>query len=156
MVDTQYLKQAVEPFIVSWVSQHIGIPLQKKRVTVGARMDGTIVHFEFDGVSENGDIGVLVSASHTVKPGGTRKLHVDASILLRAPFNRRIMAFMDKSVMINFVNKCDGLLPLGAIELMFCDCLPLEMESQIAKIHTEAKAEVGDRGKSWNPGGKRR
>jgi hypothetical protein len=122
MADTQYLKKVVEPHIVSWVSQHIGILLQKRRVPVGTRMDGSPAHFEFDGVSLDGNVGLLVSASYTIKPGGTRKLHVDASILLQTPFHRRIMAFVNDSVRTNFINKCDGLLPLGAIELMLCDC----------------------------------
>src|SRR5258708_6142803 len=118
MADSTYLKNAVEPFIVQWVSRRIGVAFQPRCVPVGPRTDGTLVHFEFDGVSDDGQIGLLVSSSHTVKAGGTRKLHVDASILLRAAFERRIMAFVSEDVRLNFVNKCDGLLELSKIEML--------------------------------------
>ena len=89
MADSTYLKNVVEPFIVQWVSRRIGVALQRQPFPVGPRTDGAPANFEFDGVSEDGQTGLLVSASHTVKPGGTRKLHVDASLLLRAAFQRR-------------------------------------------------------------------
>ena len=57
----------------------------------------------------------MVSTSLTLKPGGERKLHKDASILLNAPFERRIMAFISDDTRANFLNKCDGLLPLRKI-----------------------------------------
>jgi len=115
-----------------------------------------MVQFVFDGISEDRQTGLLVSASHTVKPGGTRKLHVDASILLRAGFQRRIMAFVSADVRQNFLNKCDGLLELSKIEMLVCDELPPEMLAGISKFQAEAKSEVGDKGKQWKPGGQRR
>src|SRR5882672_4215588 len=98
MADSSYLKHVVEPFVVGWVSRRIGVPLAKRRVAVGPRTDATPVHFEFDGVSENGQVGLLVTTTLTVKPGGTRKLHVDASILLHTAFTRRLMAFISEDV----------------------------------------------------------
>lgn len=156
MADSSYLKKQVEPFMVRWVSRRIGIPLEKRRVAVGKCMDGRLAHFEFDGVSEDGQVGLLVSASQTIKPGGTWKLHADASVLLRTAFRRRMMAFISEDVRLNFVNKCDGLLPLRDMEMFVCDELPPEMSAAIACFQAQAKAEVGDRGKKWKPGGKRR
>lgn len=156
MADSTYLKNVVEPFIVQWVSRRIGVALQPRRFPVGPRTDGTLVQFAFDGISKDGQTGLLVSTSHTVKPGGTRKLHVDASILLRAGFQRRIMAFVSDDVRLNFLNKCDGLLELSKIEMLVCDELTPEMQSAIAKFQAEAKSEVGDKGKQWKPGGQRR
>jgi hypothetical protein len=123
---------------------------------VGTRMDGTPVHFAFDGVSADKTTGLLVSTSQTVKPGGVRKLHVDASILLQTRFDRRIMAFINEDVKTNFLNKCDGLLPLGQIEMLVCDALPAEVSQAIGKFQSEAKAEVGDKGRVWKTGGKRK
>jgi hypothetical protein len=153
MANSSYLKNVVEPFIVQWVSRRIGLMFQPRRFPVGLRTDGTLVHFEFDGVSEDGRTGLLVSTSHTVKPGGTRKLHVDASILLRAGFKRRIMAFVSDDVRQNFLNKCDGLLELSKIEMLVCNELTPELQAGIAKFQAEAKSEVGDKGKQWKPGG---
>lgn len=156
MADSSYLKQVVEPFVAKWVSRQVGVPLTKRRVKVGPRQDGTHVHFEFDGVSEDGQIGLLISTSQTVKPGGTRKLHVDASILLNTPFSRRMMAFISDDIRLNFVNKCDGLLPLNRIEMLLCDEMSPEMTAAVAEFQATAKAEVGDQGKQWKPGGRRR
>lgn len=156
MADSTYLKNVVEPFIVQWVSRHIGVALQPCRFPVGPRTDGTPVHFAFDGVSSDGQTGLLVSTSMTVKPGGTRKLHVDASILLHAAFQRRIMAFVSNDVHQNFLNKCDGLLELSKIEMLVCNELTPEMQAGITKFQAEAKSEVGDKGKQWKPGGQRR
>jgi hypothetical protein len=156
MADSTYLKNVVEPFVVAWVSQQIGMPLSRRRIVVGPRGDGTPVRFEFDGVSSGGDIGLLVSTTQTVKPGGTRKLHMDASILLSTSFSRRLMAFISEDVRLNFVNKCDGLLPLRHIEMFVVDALPPEMSAMVSRFQSEAKAEVGDRGRQWKPGGQRR
>ena len=155
MADSTYLTQVVEPFVVDWVSQRIGIKLQPRQVVIGPRTDGTLVHFAFDGVSDDGKTGLLVSTSLTVKPGGTRKLHVDASILLNAPFQRRLMAFISDDVRVNFLNTCDGLLPLRHIETLVCDALPAEMRKAIAEFLAEAKSEVGDKGKQWKLRGRR-
>jgi hypothetical protein len=119
VADSSYPTKTVEPFVVNWVSRRIGVKLQSKQVAVGPRKDGTPVHFTFDGVSEDGQIGLLVSTSQTVKPGRTRKLHMDASILLHAPFRRRLMAFISEDVRLNFLNKSDGLLPLVTLR---CSC----------------------------------
>jgi hypothetical protein len=109
------------------LSERIGIPLKTRQVPVGKRANGEWVNFAFDGVSDDGKVGVLVSASYTVKPGGTRKPHVDPSILLEAPFARRFMIFVNHDVMTNFVNRCDGLLQLAKIEMDVCEDLPAEM-----------------------------
>ena len=156
MANSTYLKSVVEPFVVGWVSERIGVPLTRRRVAVGPRMDATTVHFEFDGVSAGGEVGLLVSTTQTVKPGGIHKLHKDASILLNTPFHRRLMAFISEDVCLNFVNKCDGLLPLRQIELLVCDALPPEMSAEVARFQAQAKTEVGDQGKLWRPGGRRR
>jgi hypothetical protein len=154
IVDTYYLKQCVEPHIVARISERIGVPLQRGRVPIGPRADDRLVHFEFDGVSQDQQVGLLVSYSQTIKPGGVRKLHVDASILLFAPFTRRLMAFISDDVYSNFLNKCDGLLPLSRIEMFVCngDDLPIEMSARIAEIYSAAKTEVGDKGKRWKLG----
>ena len=156
MADTTYLKKTVEPFIVDWVSRRIGIPLKPTRAAVGKNTDGQWVHFAFDGVSDDQRVGLLVSTSNTVKPGGIRKLHVDASVLLQVPFSRRFMAFVSDDVCRNFLNKCDGLLPLRDIEMLVCNEIPAGMIEEIQKIQSEARKEVGDKGKIWKPGGKRR
>lgn len=156
MADTRYLTQMVEPHITRWVSARLGLALQPGRLVVGSRMDGAPVSFAFDGVSPDRHTALLVSTTLTVKPGGTRKLHVDASILLQAPLDRRIMAFISEDVRLNFVNKCDGLLPLGKIEMLVCDDLTDEMRRGIATVQGESKAEVGDKGRIWKPGGPRR
>jgi hypothetical protein len=156
MADSTYLKNVVEPFLVQWASRCIGKELRPRRFPVGLRADGTQVHFEFDGVSDDGQAGLLVSTSLTIKPGGTRKLHVDASILLRAGFQRRFMAFISDDVRQNFLNRCDGLLELSKIEMLVCNELPPEMQSRIAEFQAGAKLEVGDTGKLWKIGGQRR
>jgi len=155
VANSAYLTKVVEPFIVEWVSQRIGVELKPKRLRVGPRTDGTVVHFDFDGVSEDGRTGLLVSTSHTIKPGGTRKLHVDASILLRADLDERLMAFVSDDVRQNFVNKCDGLLELSKIKMLICDTLPADMQVGIAVFQEEAKSEVGSKGKKWKVGGRR-
>jgi hypothetical protein len=156
MADSTYLKNVVEPFVVEWVSKRIAVRLQPQKVVVGQRTDGTDVHFAFDGVSKNNQIGLLVSTSGTTKSGVIHKLHADASNLLRAPFKTRLMAFIDENVKETFMNRVDGLLPLKQIEMLVCDELPDEMQRRIAKFQAEAKSEVGDKGKKWKPGGKRR
>jgi hypothetical protein len=75
--------------------------------------------------------------------------------VLQAPFQRRLMAFISNDGLQNFMNKCDGLLPLREIEMLVCDALPAEMKEEIEKFQEKAKAEVGDRGMRWKPGGPR-
>jgi hypothetical protein len=66
------------------------------------------------------------------------------------------MAFINADVLLNFLNKCDGLLPLCEIEMLVCDSLPGEMLARIQEFQAKARKEVGDKGKTWKPGGKRR
>jgi len=98
----------------------------------------------------------LMSTSFSLKPGVTHKLLGDASTLLNAAFQRRIMAFLCDDVRRNFLNKCDGLLQLSKVEMLVCDELPPEMREQIAKIQIEAKSEVGDKGRIMKLGAQRR
>jgi hypothetical protein len=156
MANSTFLKATVEPFVVGWVSKQIEIELQPCKCPVGLNSAGRSVHFAFDGVSADKSVGLLVSASLTIKPGGVRKLHVDASVLLTAPFERRIMAFISEEVRTNFLNRCDGLLPLSKIQMLVCPSLPPNMQSKIDEFQKSAKAEVGDKGKRWKPGGVRR
>lgn len=156
MADTHYLKTVVEPFITKWVSKQIKLLLKPKKMPVGPGMDGKMVNFEFDGVSQDEQTALLVSTSYSFQTGVIRKLFVDAAILLRTKFNRRIMAFVSNDVLQTFINRCDGLLPLGQIEFLLCDSLPPEMVKEMAKIHTAAKTEVGDKGKQRKTGGRRR
>jgi hypothetical protein len=156
MADTTYLKEVVEPFVASWVSERIGVSLKPRRIPVGPRSDGTPVHFEFDGVSDDGRTGLLVSTGQTLKSGGWRKLFVDAALLLQADFDRRLLILVKDDVRQNFLNKCDGLLPLSRIEIMVCDALTPAMWNEIATVQDAAKKEVGDKGKQWKPGGRRR
>jgi hypothetical protein len=44
------------------------------------------------------------------------------------------MAFVSHDVQQNFVNKYDGLLPLGDIEMLVCKELPPDMIRQIEKV----------------------
>lgn len=156
MADTSYLTQTVEPFIVNWVAQKVGMPLGPTRVPVGKTMDGRPVEFAFDGVSADRSVDLLVSTSYTVKPGGTRKLYMAASVLNRGPFRRRLMAFVSADVRQNFINRCDGLVDLAGIEMLVCDVVPPEMLAQIAAVQSQSKVEVGDKGKVWKIGGPRR
>lgn len=66
------------------------------------------------------------------------------------------MIFVNRDVKNNFVNRCDGLLPLAKIEKHVCEDLPAEMRAEIARIQADAKSEVGNKGKLWKPGGKRK
>jgi hypothetical protein len=155
MADSTFLTKIVEPFVVTWVSERIGHPLRPKKVIVGQRTDSSHVHFNFDGVSKDEKTGLLVSTSLTLKPGGVRKLHVDACVLLRADFERRIMAFISERTLEHFLNKVDGLLPLCEIEMLVCP-LTAELQSGVTEFQAIAKHEVGDKGKQWKIGGKRK
>jgi len=62
------------------------------------------------------------------------------------------MAFISDDVRMNFVNKCDGLLPVRYIEIFVCDALPSEMRKEIAEFQAVAKAEVGNKGKQNESG----
>lgn len=58
MANSSYLTKVVEPFVVDWVSKQIGIDLHPRRLLVGRRTDGIPVHFTFDGVSDDGKVGL--------------------------------------------------------------------------------------------------
>ncbi len=155
MANSTFLTKTVEPFVVTWVSERIGHILHPRKVFVGQNTDGSPVHFNFDGVSEDKKTGLLVSTSLTLKPGGVRKLHVDACVLLRASFERRIMAFISERTLEHFLNKVDGLLPLREIEMLVCP-LTDELHLGVTEFQAIAKHEVGDKGKQWKVGGKRK
>ena len=66
------------------------------------------------------------------------------------------MAFISEDTRENFLNKCDGLLPLKDVEMVVCDALPSQMITRIENFQAHAKAEVGDKGRTSRPGGRRR
>jgi hypothetical protein len=150
MSDTAYLKQEIEPYVVNYVAKKVGVPLKHRQVvSVGQRTDGTSVHFEFDGVSADEKVGLLVSTTCSTKSGAVRKLFMDASVLLQtSSFDLRIMAFVSNDVMNNFLNTCDGLLPLKRIKMIVCDTLSPAMRNELKVVQMNAKAETGDKGRS--------
>lgn len=146
MADTSYLKRVVEPYLVDWVSQRLGIPLKAGKEFVGRNLNGEPVHYAFDGISPSGEIGVCISASTSYKTGQMRKLFMDATLLNRASrFKRRIMVFIERHVWEGFKNQCDGLVDLDRIEPLICTDLPEEMRAKIAEIYKASAKEVGDR-----------
>lgn len=148
MADTSYLTKDAERYIIARIQKEVGEELSKKNVVVGHKMDGSEAHFEFDGVSQDEkSVGVLVSTSHSKKPGVLHKLYRDASLLNRAGFKTKIMAFVDKKVWDNFCGHCDGLVDLQTITPKFFEELPEPMRTEISKIQKNAKREVGDKGK---------
>jgi len=128
------------------------------REFVGNNSKGEPVHYEFDGVSEDGTIGVCVSASTSYKTGQMRKLFIDATLLNRCcRFKRRIMVFIEKHVWEGFKNQCDGLVDLNKIEPLICTDLPQDMRAKIAEIYKASAEEVGDRsGRGTKVPGRRR
>ena len=156
MADTTYLTSSVEPHMIRWVSDKIGVPLSKRKLVVGKTRSEREVSFEIDGVSEDGRTAVFASAAGSIKVGQQRKLFMDAAILLRAPFERRIMVFVDARVWTGFENRCDGLLDLHLIEPMVCDAMPDEMRMKIDAVYSSAKNEVGDLGRPHRLPGKRK
>jgi hypothetical protein len=120
MADTSYLRRVVEPYLVNWVSRRLGTTFTPGREFVGKSSNGERVHYAFDGVSEDGKIGVCVSASTSYKTGQMRKLFMDATLLNRCHrFKRRIMVFVEKHVWEGFKNQCDGLVDLNKIAIQF-------------------------------------
>ena len=158
MANTSYLKKTVEPFLLKWAEKQTGVELKPFKVVVGHRMDGSPVQFEFDGVSENGAVGVCVSASSSFKVGQERKLFMDATLLNRVhQFNRRLMVFIESHVWEGFKNRCDGLVDLKSIEPLVCTNLPQEMRDKIVEIYKVSAEEVGDRrGRGTKVPGRRR
>ena len=158
MADTLYLKRVVEPYLVNWVSRRLGTTFTPGREFVGKSSNGERVHYAFDGVSEDGKIGVCVSASTSYKTGQMRKLFMDATLLNRCHrFKRRIMIFVEKHVWEGFKNQCDGLVDLNKIEPLICTNLPQDMRAKIAEIYKASADEVGDRsGRGTKVPGRRR
>lgn len=146
MADTSYILKFVEPRMRDWVAQKIGTPLYKRKIAVGKNSDNREVRFEFDGVSEDGRVGVCISASSSYKPGQMRKFFMEATLLNRVhQFNRRIMVFIDQRMWDSFKNQCDGMIDLKNIEPMICNELPTDMRAKIGEIYKKSAAEVGDK-----------
>ncbi|MBN2594503.1 MAG: hypothetical protein JXA81_13425 [Sedimentisphaerales bacterium] len=158
MADTSYLKKTVEPFLLRWTAQQIDVELKPCKVVVGHAMDGSSVRFEFDGVSDDGTVGICISASSSYKVGQMRKFFMEATLLNRIPqFKRRIMVFVEKHVWEGFKNQCDGLVDLDRIEGLICSDLPQDMRAKIAEIYKVSAEEVGDRsGRGIKVPGRRR
>ena len=146
MANTTYLKKTVEPYLLEWTRKQIGVPLVKKRVVVGPDSEGRPVSFEFDGVSEDGTVGVCISASTSYKTGQMRKFFMEATLLNRVPqFKRRIMVFVEPQMWESFRNQCDGLVDLKSIEPLICTDLPPEMRAGIVQVYAASAREVGDK-----------
>ena len=86
MADTSYLRKTVEPFLLRWTSQQIGVGLKPSRIIMGYAMDGSPVRFEFDGVSDDETIAVCISSSSSYQVGQMRKFFMEATLLNRRPF----------------------------------------------------------------------
>lgn len=146
MADTSYLRGVVEPYLRSWTAKRIGVPLAERRVVVGEDSEGRPVSFKFDGVSEDGTVGVCISASTSYKTGQMRKFFMEATLLNRVPeFERRIMVFVEPQMWESFKNQCDGLVDLKRIEPLICTDLPPEMRAGIAQVYAASAREVGDK-----------
>jgi hypothetical protein len=146
MANTSYLRTVVEPHLVEWAAGHLRTRLAPRRVVVGRHADGRPVSFAFDGVSDDGTVGVCVSASTSYKTGQMRKLFMEATLLNRVrEFRRRVMVFVEEHVWQGFNNQCDGLVDLRNIEPMICTDLPREMRAKIGEVYAEAAREVGDK-----------
>ena len=158
MANTSYLRKTVEPFLLEWTGKQLGVAVKPCKVVVGHRMDGIPVRFEFDGVSEDGTVGVCVSASTSYKVGQERKFFKEATLLNRVrQFERRVMVFVEGHVWEGFKNQDDGLVDLKQIEPLICTCLPEEMRAKIAEIYKASAKEVGDRsGRGTKIPGRRR
>ncbi len=158
MANTSYLRKVVGPYLLEWTARQIGVHLAEKRVVVGYDSDESPVPYRFDGVSEDGTVGVCVTASTSYKVGQMRKLFLEATLLNRArQFNRRIMVFVEEHMWEGFKNQCDGLVDLKNIEPMICTVLPDEMRLKIHEIYAESAREVGDKsGRGVRTPGRRR
>lgn len=144
MADTTYLKNTVEPFLRDWASRQLGVTLTKRRIEVGLNSEGRPVSFEFDGVSEDGTVGVFISASSSYKTGQMLKYFREATLLNRVSgFTRRIMVFTNENSWQGFKNQCDGLVDLGRIEPMICSDMPAEMRAKIDLMFPGLANEVG-------------
>ena len=156
MANTTYITKAVEPFLVNWVGEQLGEKLYKKRVELGTGVSGNPVRFEFDGVNEPKTIGVLASASKSMKPGAVRKLVADAAILLASKFEKRVMVFSYHSVKTNFENQFRGVLDLERIDFMVHPGLPEPMQATLELIHSAASNEQLSKSDKTKPSRHRR
>jgi hypothetical protein len=112
---------------------------------VGATTEGKPAYYGFNGVSEDGTVGVCISASSSWKIGQIRQFFLDATMLTRVKhFRRRIMVFTHRECWETFKKRCDGQVDLHLIEPMFCP-LPDEMRAAVASIYQESAIEVGDK-----------
>lgn len=146
MANTSYLRKIVEPYLLDWTAERIGVCLEEKKVIVGYDSDNRPVPYNFDGVSEDGTVGVCISASTSYKTGQMRKFFLEATLLNRVrKFKRRIMVFIEKHVWDGFKNQCDGLVDLKKVEPLICTKIPTEMRKRIQRIYEESAREVGDK-----------
>lgn len=148
MANTTYLKKTVEAYLRDWAAAELGAPLVKRKVEVGRKLDGNPAYFEFDGVSQDGRIGVVISASLSYKSGQKLKYFMEATLLNRVPdFDRRVMLFITEDCWLGFKKDCDGRVDLNRIEPLICTSnnMPPEMRSGIEAIYTESAKEVGDK-----------
>lgn len=151
MADTSYLKGPVEDFLREWIGEKLGVSLERRKVRVGKSSDGRDVHFEFDGVSGDEEVGVCISSSRSNKIGQMRKFFIDATELNRAGFRRRIMVFCEERMWETFRKRYDGLLDISGIEPMICKDIPADMQEKIDAVVAKAKVEVGDKGRPAPP-----
>jgi hypothetical protein len=158
MADTSYLRRVVEPYLLYWAGDRLKTQLEPRREYIGKNSGGGLVHFAFDGVSQDGSVGVCISASRSYKTGQMRKLFLDATLLNRCPrFKRRVMVFVEKHVWEGFKNQCDGMVDLRRIEPLVCTDLPPGMRARIEQIYSASAKEVGDRsGRGTKTPGKRK
>lgn len=141
MADSTYITKKVEPFLIEWVGQQLQESLTKSREKLGTGASGNSVSFEFDGVNEARTVGVLASASRSMKPGSVRKLVADAAILLASKFETKVMVFAYPLVKTNFENQFSGVLALEKIDLMVHPGLPETMQAELEAIHKRASEE---------------
>jgi len=141
MADSSYITKTVEPFLISWAGNELGETLFRLREKLGMGTSGTSVSFEFDGVNEARTVGVLASASKSMKSGAVRKLIADAAILLASPFKKKVLVFAYQLVRTNFENQFRGILDLERIEFMVHPELPECMQRKLEEIHTLARNE---------------
>jgi len=146
MANTSYLRKDVEPYLLRWTARQIGVHLAEKKIIVGRNSEGRPIPYKFDGVSDDGTVGVCISASMAYKTGQMRKFFLEATLVNRVrKFKRRIMVFIEEDIWEGFLNQCDGLVDLKNIQPLICTRLPAKMRRQIKRIYHEAAREAGAR-----------
>ncbi len=146
MADTTYLSKVVEPFLRNWAGTKLGVVLEERKVVVGQDTEGNPIGFKFDGVSDDGKVGVCISASSSYKTGQMRKYFMEATLLNRVPeFDRRVMVFIQEHIWESFKNECDGLVDLHQVEALICNEIPDEMCIAIEEVYRKSASEVGDK-----------